>query len=81
MTMFHLATPPKHQFGNPVSVAPDPTLGRCEQAERTCRMCQLVKITAFTPDGVKRLWRLPGQTEQVALFDAPACQPAEVAAS
>lgn len=77
--MFRLATKAKHPgFTNHVNVPADPTRGRLPQAERACRLCGLVKITAFPGDGRDpfRLWRYPGSDEQIELYDTPECVPA-----
>lgn len=66
---------PPHIFGDPVSINPDPFRARHQQTERTCSVCQLVKVTVHHPDGrAWREWRLPRCADQIDDDQgAPAC--------
>lgn len=80
MTMFQLATKPKHVFEQQKSVAADPARDRLPQVERTCKLCGLVKITAFPQAGDPfRLWRVPGLEQQFACERMPDCVAAPAA--
>ena len=82
MSMFQLATRPKHVFADYRDVPADPARDRLPQRERTCKICGLVKITAFPDKGdAFRLWRIPGMAEQFMCERAPDCVVAPAAAA
>lgn len=79
--LFRLATrgpAPKHEFGAPVSIPPNPELDRDQQTERICARCGVVKVT-FHPQegGGGRLWR-HGQDDLTQVADDPGCVSDEV---
>jgi hypothetical protein len=75
--MFQLATRPKHVFDAYKNEPADPARDRLPQAERTCKVCGLVKITAFPDKGdAFRMWRIPGVEQQFVCERTPDCVPA-----
>lgn len=80
-SMFRLATKAKHTFADYINVPADPARERLPQAERTCRLCGIVKITAFPDKGEPyRLWRLAGEEQQFMCEGRPDCAPAPATA-
>ena len=71
------AMPPRrHVFGDPVSVKANLPLGRCQQTERTCKLCGVVKVTVHGPsDNHFRAWRKHQDAEQIETFAALPCEP------
>lgn len=74
--MFRLATKAKHCFADYINVPADPARDRLPQAERTCKLCGAVKITAFPDVGDPfRMWRIPGVEQQFVCDRDPDCAP------
>lgn len=49
-----------HKWSHPICVFGDRTVTGCEQSERTCSHCGLIKITVHPPHGIPwREWRYP----------------------
>ena len=70
----HLPRPPlRHVFGAEMRLAPEVSPSGCEQVERTCANCGVVKITIIdAADNHRRAWRRGG--EQVETYVAPMCE-------
>lgn len=67
-------TQPRHKWGDAVAKLPAETANGCEQTERVCAHCGLIKITVHPPVGFPwREWRLPGSRVQVKDIRTPAC--------
>jgi len=73
--MFELVTKQKHQFGDTRRIAPSASPTGCEQFERTCLRCPLVKITVIRHPS-PRQWRFANGAQFVDAGGAPECVPA-----
>jgi hypothetical protein len=63
----------RHKWGAPVTVI-DGTPSNCEQTERTCVLCEMVKVTVHPPQGMPwREWR-PKDGPQIQLEHTPPCR-------
>lgn len=40
----------RHKWGDPVYLSGHTTLSGCDETEKACNLCKLVKITVHTPD-------------------------------
>lgn len=64
--------PPRHKWGDRVTVV-DNTSSGCEQGERTCVRCGIVRVTVHPPRGLPwREWR-PRGCVQIQLSSTPPC--------
>lgn len=84
MTVTQLAAydrrPPNHRWG-PRMLVNDGTVHGCDQSERTCTRCGLVRITVHPPQGLPwREWR-PDGGPQMQLTNTPPCLPAKARAA
>lgn len=75
-----MTTDPRHRWGDPVTVLKH-TASKCEETERVCAFCDLVKITIHPPQGIPwRAWR----TKEGKRWEGsatPPCLPAWMEAS
>ena len=63
---------PRHKWGDPVTIVHGPN--GCEQTDRTCVRCGLVKVTMHPPHGLPwRAWRHPKSTVQFPAEHTPPC--------
>lgn len=70
------APPPRHRFGDPVSVPANYELDRHQQTERACTICGAVKVTVHGPGGRHwREWRLTPSGAQWEMDGGPHCSP------
>lgn len=66
--------PPNHRWG-PRMLVNDGTVHGCEQSERTCLRCGLVRVTVHPPQGLPwREWR-PEGGPQMQFTNTPPCVP------
>lgn len=62
----------RHEWGDGVSVPATDTPNGCDQTERVCARCGLVKITVHPPGAQPwRAWRLPEGGKQVNFPSLP----------
>lgn len=67
----------RHKWSEPVSIL-DGTPTGCEQTERTCSLCHLVKITVHPPQGFPwRAWRHRSSSVQFTDDYTPPCDGTE----
>jgi hypothetical protein len=74
MTTLTVKNGGKHAWGDPIPIHGIATPHGCDQTERTCKLCHLVKITVHQPDGrAYREWRHPNNPDQFPMDTTPPC--------
>jgi len=66
---------PRHRWGEAVPITADRTPSGCEQTERACVICGMIKITVHPPHGFPwREWRHPKSDRQFPAEHTPPCK-------
>ena len=66
----------RHRWNFPICVFGDRTPTGCEQSERECQFCGLIRITVHPPQGFPwREWRKAGSDKQFPSDHTPPCNP------
>lgn len=69
-------TPRKHKWMSPITIRGTHTQTGCEQSERQCEQCGMIKITVHPPQGFPwREWRHPKSPKQFTGSNTPPCCP------
>ena len=75
MTIEAITYQGRHKWSDRISVPRDQTPSGCEQTERTCGLCKIVRITVHPPQGFPwREWRHPNSDVQFACEHTPPCK-------
>lgn len=65
----------KHKWRDPISKLRDSTPSNCEETERECERCRLIKITVHPPFGRPyRMWRTAGGVRFPNMAQVPLCE-------
>jgi hypothetical protein len=69
--------PLRHRWSEPVAVLPDDTFSGCQETERTCLACGMVRITVHPPvhRDVWRAWRTRDGKRTDKISATPPCHP------